>query len=291
MLSGFLCIDKPSGVTSRDVVDWVVRRVRPAKAGHAGTLDPLASGVLVVCVGAATRLMEYVQQRPKSYRGVFLLGQTSTTEDVEGQVQLLPAAPIPAREQLERAAAALTGRIMQRPPAYSALKVAGKRAYDLARRGQPVDLAPRPIDIYELRVLRYDYPELELQTLCGAGTYVRTLGRDLAKAAGTDAVMASLVRMAVGEFRLADALPADKIALADLTAWLQPLERAVAHLPSVSLTPAQAQRLRFGQCVPLSPEPPGPTAAGLDGDGKLVAILERQPAGAWHAERAFLPGA
>src|SRR5580692_3948023 len=133
--SGLLNVLKPGGMTSRAVVDRVQRLVRPAKAGHAGTLDPLATGVLVVGIGFGTRLIEYVQRMPKRYRGTFLFGRQSPTEDVEGEIELLVDPPIPSRAAIEQAALLLTGEILQRPPSFSALKVAGQRAYDLARAG------------------------------------------------------------------------------------------------------------------------------------------------------------
>ena len=151
LASGLLNVDKPAGMTSRDAVDLVQRLARPAKVGHAGTLDPLATGVLVICVGAATRLIEYVQRMPKRYVGTFLLGRSSTTEDIEGQVTLLSDPPIPAAAQIEAATEKFVGSLLQRPPAFSALKVAGKRAYDLARRGEAVELKPRPVEVYALK--------------------------------------------------------------------------------------------------------------------------------------------
>src|SRR5262245_62072249 len=147
---GLLHVNKPSGITSRRVVDQVQALVRPAKAGHAGTLDPLASGVLVVCVGAATRLIDYVPQAAKRYTATFLFGRASDTEDIEGIVTVLAAPSVPTRVEVERAAQQFVGNIQQRPPAFSALKVAGRRAYDLARAGQSVKLAPRPVTVYRL---------------------------------------------------------------------------------------------------------------------------------------------
>ncbi len=151
-VSGLLNINKPGGMTSRDAVDLVQRLARPAKVGHAGTLDPLATGVLVLCVGAATRLIEYVQRMPKRYTGTFLLGRHSPTEDCDGEVTMLVDPPIPTLGQVEAAVKQFVGRLMQRPPAYSALKVAGRRAYDLARRGEDVQLQPRPIEVHSLAV-------------------------------------------------------------------------------------------------------------------------------------------
>jgi len=140
MRCGILNVNKPTGETSRHVVDTVHRLVRPAKAGHAGTLDPLAAGVLLVAVGPATRLIKYLQRMPKQYKGTFLLGRESTTEDITGEVVELDDPPVPSMEKIAATAEKLLGRVEQRPPAFSALKVAGKRAYDLARKGKPVDL-------------------------------------------------------------------------------------------------------------------------------------------------------
>jgi len=152
VLYGILNLNKPAGVTSRRVVDDVQRLVRPAKVGHAGTLDPLATGVLVVCTGAATRLIEYVQQMPKSYTGTFLLGRQSPTEDVDGEVTELDSPPVPSWPEIEAAVRAFEGRIEQRPPAFSALKVGGRRAYDLARRGKSVELKSRPVTIHRISI-------------------------------------------------------------------------------------------------------------------------------------------
>ncbi|NOY30442.1 MAG: tRNA pseudouridine(55) synthase TruB, partial [Planctomycetes bacterium] len=184
---GILNLNKPIGWTSRDAVNRVQRLVRPAKAGHAGTLDPLATGVLVVCIGPATRLISYVQAMPKVYQATFLLGRTSDSDDIETEVRELASPPQPSREEIESKLPDFLGEIQQRPPAYSALKVNGQRAYKLAREGLAVQLEPRPVEIYELRVTGYNYPELKINLRCGSGTYVRSLGRDLAEALGTGA--------------------------------------------------------------------------------------------------------
>ncbi|MFZ5832304.1 MAG: tRNA pseudouridine(55) synthase TruB [Planctomycetota bacterium] len=246
---GLLNVSKPPDVTSRKVVDLVARLVRPAKAGHAGTLDPLATGVLVVCVGPATRLIEYVQRLPKRYRATFLLGRYSPTEDVEGEVVELPNPPVPSLPEVVEAAAKLTGEILQRPPAFSALKVQGRRAYDLARKGQAVDLQPRPVTVYSLTVVEYDYPRLVLDVECTGGTYVRSLGRDLADSLGSAAVMAELVRTAIGAFRIEDALNPQGLTEERLVAHLLPPLRAVETLPHVVLSTELAARLRRGMRI------------------------------------------
>jgi len=285
-LSGVVHVDKPAGVTSRDVVNVVQNLVRPARTGHAGTLDPLATGVLVICVGAATRLIDYVQREPKNYRATFQFGQSSPTEDTEGEITLLPDAPEPTRAAIIAAAARLTGEIQQRPPAYSALWVGGRRSYDLARAGREVELAPRAIMIHSIDVVAYEYPELTLDIRCGSGTYIRSLGRDLAETLGTAAVMSSLVRTAIGPFQLADAWPCDQLQKENRASWLRPMQTAVTSLPVVTLTPEQISTIAHGQFVPLdSPAHAGDSdLAAFDAAGQLVAILKPRGAGLYGAK-------
>jgi tRNA pseudouridine55 synthase len=276
-MHGLLNLHKPSGVTSRWVVDRVQRLVRPERAGHAGTLDPLASGVLVVAVGWATRLIEHVQRMPKRYTGTFLLGRSSPTEDIDGEVTLLADAQQPTPEQLGKAVRAHTGVIQQRPPAYSAVKVAGRRAYDLARRGREVDLAPRPVEVYRLRVARYEYPELVLDVECGSGTYVRSLGRDIARWLGTEAVMSALVRTAVGDFWLNDAHDLAALSPETLAAWLSPSALAVHGVPRIDVTDDEAVRLRQGQMISRQAKCEAAEWAAFDSRGRLVALLQPRP--------------
>jgi tRNA pseudouridine55 synthase len=261
---------------------------------------------LVVAVGQATRLIHYVQQMPKQYEAVFLLGRDSPTEDVEGPVVELADSIIPAREALDQAAAELTGTIMQRPPAYSALKVAGRRAYDLARRGETVELEPRPVTIYRLAVTHYDYPEFRLAIECSAGTYVRTLGRDLAQRAGTLAVMSALVRTAVGVFTLAGTISSDEITQQRLPELIQNPLVAFAGWPRLILDEAEIARIARGQTIhrsvavagDLAPANRGISqeALAIDSAGTLLAVLEHVAAGsgsetdAWHPRLTFVAG-
>jgi tRNA pseudouridine55 synthase len=270
---GLLNVDKSPGWTSRDAVNRVARLVRPAKAGHAGTLDPLATGVLVVCVGRATRLVEYVQQQPKRYEAAFLLGRRSETDDVEGHVEELDAPIVPTRDQLDAALSRFVGEIEQRPPAYSAVKIGGKRAYRLAREGRPVAPPPRKVRVYELAILSYDYPTLELEILCGSGTYVRSLGRDLAAAVGTSAVMHQLCRTAVGVFKLDSAVRLDGLEAADLERSLLPAAAAVAHLPRLALSDTEIESVRHGRFLTRQDNPPSGELAAFDAKGQLIAIL------------------
>lgn len=273
-LAGILNIYKPQGLTSRDVVNQIQGLVRPLKVGHAGTLDPLATGVLVVCVGPATRLIEYIQRMPKEYVGTFLLGRTSPTEDTDGPVTELENPTIPSREAVETAARRMLGPIFQRPPAYSALKVEGRRAYELARQGQPVELKPRPVTIYRLDVLSYNYPELVLRIRCSSGTYARAVGRDLAAALGTSAVMSALERTAIGPFRSKYALRPEQLRPDTWDLHLLPCTWAVEGLPTIRLRPAEVQRVRQGQTIyRILRRNTAKEFAAIDRKGQLVAIL------------------
>jgi tRNA pseudouridine55 synthase len=282
---GILNVDKPAGWTSRDVVNRIEGLVRPAKCGHAGTLDPLATGVLVVCVGRATRLIQYVQQLPKHYRGTFLLGRRSVTDDTEGDVEIVSGAVEPMREAIAATLPQFVGDVEQRPPAHSAIKISGRRAYDLARAGQLVELPPRTVTIHRLEIRRYEYPELELEIECGSGTYVRSLGRDLAAALGTSAVMSALVRTAIGDFCLKEAVPLDELTAEIVISHLQPALAAVAALPRVELTERELAEIRHGRPIAKPKvEAVSPSAewTAIDAAGELAAILtEKQPGQLW----------
>jgi len=270
---GLLNINKPSGVTSRDVVNRVQRMVRGVKVGHAGTLDPLATGVLVVALGPATRLVEYVQRMPKTYLGTFWLGRTSDTEDIDGQVVELDGPPQPTAGEIEAVLPRFLGTINQLPPAFSALKVRGRRAYDLARRGVAVELQPRPIEIHRLTLVRYEYPELQLEVCCGSGTYVRSLGRDLAQALGTAAVMSALVRTAVGDFRIEEACLLDDLETGTFERHLLPPARAVAQLPAVQLADDEIGRIANGLPVANRWDTDAVEIAAFDAQNRLLALL------------------
>ena len=272
-LFGLLNVDKPAGLTSRDVVNRVQRIARGAKVGHAGTLDPLATGVLVLGLGPATRLVEYVQRMKKVYRGTFLFGRTSDTEDIQGTVVQLDDAPRPSRQQVEAALPQLIGTIQQMPPAFSALKVGGRRAYDLARRGQTVELKPRPVQVYSIRLLAYEYPELHLEITCGSGTYIRSLGRDLAEALGTGAVMSALERTAIGEFQLDNACRLDNLDEETLIDRLLPPRLAVSRLATVELDDDQIGRIMHGLAIENRWQCDGDEVAAVNRTGQLVAIL------------------
>ncbi len=286
---GVLIVDKPAGVTSRDVVDRIERLVRPAKAGHAGTLDPLATGVLVICVGQATRLIRFVQQMRKQYQATFLLGRQSETDDIEKDVIAIPDAVEPTRALLDHVLPRFVGEIQQRPPAHSAIKIAGRRAYKLARKGADFELAARTVTIHQIDVRRYEYPELELAIECGSGTYIRALGRDIAATLGTAAVMSALERTAIGSFHVQQSIAIEHLSLETLMQNLRPGLTAVPHLPSLKLTEAQRIEIRHGRPIatPIgeantSPSPIGSDWAAINAAGELSGILrEKLPGQLW----------
>ena len=260
---GLLVLDKPGGVTSRDAVNAALRWFpRGTRMGHTGTLDPLATGVLVLCLGAATRLTEYVQRMGKTYRAGVRLGARSDTDDADGVVTAVESAA-PDAATVTACLAGFVGEIDQTPPAYSAAKVAGRRAYDLARQGQDVDLRPRRVHVYGIDVLRYDYPQLELEVRCGKGTYIRSLARDLGERLGCGALIQTLRRTRVGPFTTDDAVPMDADAATARTR-LRPVEEAVAELPRVVLSDDKTRRLCQGQAVPCD-------EMGADVEGVVAA--------------------
>ena len=285
---GILNINKPAGCTSRDVVNRVQRLVRPAKVGHAGTLDPLATGVLIVAVGPATRLIQYCHRLPKSYRATFLLGRRSASDDVESEIELLDDVPEPNQAEVEAALPSFMGAIQQVPPAFAAVKVGGQRAYKLARRGEKVELTPRVVTIHSLRIVRYDYPEIVLDVECSSGTYIRSLGRDLAERLGTAAVMSELERTANGSLQLATAVHLEQLEDSLEEVLLSP-RHLVETLECVELDQEEIQALHHGREIAMQPErmPAGRTeqatdaeeVVGLDQGGRIVAILREASPG------------
>jgi tRNA pseudouridine55 synthase len=274
VLHGFLNLNKPPGVTSRAVVDAVALPLKKLKlkVGHAGTLDPLASGVLVVAVGSATRLIENVQRLPKAYRTTALLGATSDTLDADGTIVETPAPRIPSESEIRAALTSQIGTVLQTPPQFSALRVAGRRAYDLARAGQTVDLAPRPVRIDRIDLLRYAWPELDLIVDCGSGTYIRSVVRDLGETLGCGALIDVLERTRIGPFLLADAITPEGLTLDRIARALRPETDAIAELPKVTASAAEAAAIAHGRAI-LAPEglTAGPVAI-LTAKGDLLAM-------------------
>jgi tRNA pseudouridine55 synthase len=249
-MDGLLIIDKPQGLTSHDVVARVRRTTQTRQIGHAGTLDPMATGVLVLCVGKATRLSEYLLGEDKAYTGLIKLGQRTNTDDAEGEVIETRLVPEILPQQLEAVRQKFVGEIAQVPPQFSAIKRAGQRAYALARKGENVALAARPVHIYTLRVEQTAPDQLEIFVECGSGTYIRALARDIGAALGCGGHLVALRRMRIGTLSLDDALP-----LAQIDQWQQhllPMDRAVSHFAAVALDEQQAQDFGMGRYVDVS---------------------------------------
>jgi tRNA pseudouridine55 synthase len=275
MISGILLIDKPEGVTSFEVVRRARRALQIKKIGHLGTLDPLATGLLPLCLNEATKLVPYLMPEPKTYRARVRLGVTTDTQDAAGKV-VAQSDTLPPPEQVRRAAAGLIGELTQVPPSYSAVHAGGERAYRRARRGEAVELAPRPVTVYELEVEEVALPEFTFTVRCSQGTYVRTLAHDLGQALGCGAHLAALRRLAVGSLRVEAALPLDQLPELppeELASRIIPLADCLAGLPEVQVVPEDARRLCQGQflALPGVDLPPGEQVRVLL-DAELVAV-------------------
>ncbi|MBA2701703.1 MAG: tRNA pseudouridine(55) synthase TruB, partial [Chloroflexi bacterium] len=267
-LDGILVVDKPIGPTSHDVVALVRRLAATKRVGHGGTLDPFASGVLPIFLGRATRVVEFHLIGRKAYRATVCFGASSATDDLEGE-RTPAAGPAPDRAAVEAALAGLTGTIRQRPPAYSAIKVGGRRAYALARAGETVSLTEREVTIDELRLESWegtepDRPIAGLEVVCSAGTYIRSLARDLGERVGSAAYLGALRRTAAGSFREDEALPLDRIREAategppGLARLLLPVDAGLDRFPEVPLSANEAAAVSRGQFVrPTSGFPAG----------------------------------
>jgi tRNA pseudouridine55 synthase len=288
MLHGFLCIDKPAGMTSHDVVAHIRRAAQQKRVGHAGTLDPAATGVLVVALGNATRLIEYVQDATsKRYLATVQLGATTATDDAEGAVLTTAEVPPWSREEIERVLERFRGPIMQVPPMYSALHHQGRRLHELAREGIVVERAARPVTIEQLELLDWADARLMLDIMCSKGTYIRSLARDLGEALGCGAHLQALRRTAVGAFTIDNAAPLElleKDRLSIMSNLLSP-ESAVTDWPAIALDTEAARQVRNGLAIRI---------IGVDGDrarahgpeGELLALLLR--AGKlWKPEKVF----
>jgi tRNA pseudouridine55 synthase len=247
-----LNLNKPTDITSRDAVNRIQRLIRPVKCGHAGTLDPMATGVLLVCVGQATRMVSLLQELPKTYVSRFQLAVTSDTDDSSGK--MTPANPpvVPLSEvEVRRALSAQTGIIPQVPPLYSAVHVDGQRAYRLARAGKTPVLKPKPVVIHELELMRYEWPYLDLRIVCGSGTYIRSIARDLGKDLGCGGLMTALRRTAIGGFNLETAVDPDFATVDAVASCVIPAVTIVSHLPQHRCSSAQADDVGTGKPIPL----------------------------------------
>ncbi len=290
-LDGILVVDKPIGPTSHDVVGLVRRLAATKRVGHGGTLDPFASGVLPLFLGRGTRIVEFHLADRKRYRATVCFGASSSTDDLEGELTPSPG-PAPTRDQVEAGLAGLSGPISQRPPAYSAIKVGGRRAYAMARAGETVTLAEREVTIHELALVSWDGSDADrpiavLDVECSAGTYIRALARDLGEQLGSAAYLGALRRTAAGPFPERDAIPLDTVraAAADdpaaMVSLLRPIDTGLERFPDVILTPAELDSVARGQFIrPAAGFVPGAERYRLRApDGALAAVAAEAPHG------------
>lgn len=288
---GFLNVAKPAGLTSHDVVARIRRLVgRKVKTGHAGTLDPAATGVLPIALGQANRLIPYLSESHKGYRAGVCLGITTTTEDAEGEVvQQKPVAPLD-EALVEQVLQSFRGDIMQVPPMYSALHHQGKRLYELAREGKTVAREPRPVTIAQLTLLHLtqESPHMTLDVVCSKGTYIRSLARDIGEALGCGAHLLWLERTSVGPFTLDTAIPLETLMDQPdtLTNHLLPPEIAVLDWYQVTLDDTQSKLVRNGQQIPLAIPENHHVVRAHQPDGSLLALLRRKGE-VWQPERVF----
>lgn len=282
-MDGVLNVNKPSGITSHDVIDHLRRASGQKEIGHAGTLDPLAEGVLVCCLGRATRLVPYIQPLTKHYRGTILFGKTTDTQDADGQVLEVKPASHLTLEQVREIAKQFVGRIWQVPPMYSALRVEGRKLHELAREGKEVERKPRPITVYRFEILDFtpgEFPTARFEIECSSGTYVRTIAHDMGQIAGVGAHLIQLTRTAVGHFRLEESLPLEHFTDAETVrnALIPPIE-AVRHLPRWKPAPPALERLLHGNFVQAEHPlwTPGSFVVVTEDDDKIAMIARWLP--------------
>ncbi len=271
-MNGIVIVDKPQGWTSQDVTARLRRVYATRRIGHGGTLDPMATGVLPVFVGRATRGVEFFEHAEKTYDTVLLLGRTTDTQDVTGATLAEKAVHLSPAD-IEKVLPRFRGDILQVPPMYSALKVNGKKLYELARKGQEVERQPRPITVFELTNLGFDGTRLSLRVRCSKGTYIRTLCQDIGEALGCGGCMEALRRVRAGEYGIEDAVPLEKLLESETPErYLRSLDTMFAHCPAVTLTPNQEKRCRNGN--PFSSPLPQGTYRAYSQSGEFLMLAK-----------------
>lgn len=291
-VSGILVVDKPVGMTSHDVVQTVRNGTRLRRTGHTGTLDPRASGVLVVLVGPAVRLSEYVSASTKRYQATLQLGFTTATYDLEGEVTGRSPVDI-SYEEFEEALTGFVGEFEQKPPAYSAIKVGGVKAYDLARKGEEVDLEPRLINVSSIDLLDWNPPEAIIDVECSSGTYIRSLVHDLGEKLGCGATLTALRRTRNGQFTLREAVPLRKLQEAfqagDWYKYLIPAAEALGDWYTIELDETALDEVRHGHRIPATEEvEPDKWARAISQDSELVALMQYDAATReWQPRKVF----
>jgi tRNA pseudouridine55 synthase len=300
-ISGVLVVDKPVGLTSHDVVQVVRKGTNIRRAGHTGTLDPRASGVLVILVGPAVRLSEYVSASDKRYQAVVRLGAATDTYDADGRIVSTSPVDKITETQFEEALQSFVGEIEQVPPPYSAVKIKGRKAYEMARQGEEIDLAPRRIKVYSLDLLEWAPPEAVIDVYCSSGTYVRSLAHDLGEKLGCGAHLIGLRRTKSGRFTLRDAVPLRKLRESfedgNWYQYLIPAAEALSNWPAIELNDDELSAIRHGHrisadnCVDLDTGDPVTNVEmvrGVSEQGELVALLEFvTEANEWQPKKVF----
>ena len=289
VVSGILVVDKPVGLTSHDVVQITRRGTGIRRAGHTGTLDPRASGVLVVLIGPAVRLSEYVSASDKRYQATICLGSTTSSYDSEGTITGSASIGNLDEENFEEILHKFVGEIEQIPPAHSAVKVKGKKAYEMARKGEEVQLEPRKINVFSLELLEWAPPEVVIDVYCSSGTYVRSLANDLGESLGTGAHLVGLRRTKSGQFTLRDAVSLRRLRESfearDWYQFLIPASEALGDWPMVELNADEVEQVRHGHRIPADSEASG-WARGVTEQGDLVALIEVTD-GEWQPRKVF----
>jgi len=282
-------------MTSHDVVQAIRNGTGLRRAGHTGTLDPRASGVLVILVGPAVRLSEYVSASDKRYQAIIRMGSTTDTFDADGRFTRAEQPINVTEKQFEETLKTFIGEIEQTPPPYSAVKVQGRKAYEMARQGEPVDLAPRKITVHHLEVLEWAPPEVVVDVHCSSGTYVRSLANDLGEKLGTGAYLVGLRRTKSGRFSLRDAVPLRKLQesfnAGDWYQYLIPAAEALGDWPAVELNPDDVEGIRHGHRVKAGPDAQPGMVRGVSTQGELVALMElvtgEDNVSAWQPRKVF----
>ncbi|MFC1632523.1 tRNA pseudouridine(55) synthase TruB [Patescibacteria group bacterium] len=273
-MDGFLIINKQKDWTSHDVVAKLRSITSLRKIGHTGTLDPFATGVLVVGIGKATKLFEFLTGDTKEYLATFKLGATSDTDDKTGTVTISPDAQKIIREDLELAILKFTGKIKQTPPQYSAIKVNGKKMYELARKGETTKVKPRVVEVLEFEVLRYRYPKLKVRLKVSSGTYIRSLARDLGEELGVGGYVEKLERTTVGNWHIDQSVKLKRLNKNNWAKYLQPVEAVLDNFELIKVSSEEANDLRLGKKIEYSHEDSSKKLAVIDPEEKLVAIAE-----------------
>jgi tRNA pseudouridine55 synthase len=295
-MDGILNIHKATGMTSHDVVARVRKLLKQKRVGHAGTLDPAASGVLPICVGQGTRVAEYLSESGKEYRATIIFGIETETYDAEGQITRTASTDTLKRSEIEQALERFLGPQMQVPPRYSAIKIQGQAAYKRARAGEELALAARPIEFFRLEIIDWQTPVLILDVACSKGTYIRSLAYDLGQAVGCGAHLGGLVRTRSGPFGLQESITLEELATAceqgESARYAQPADRALAQYPALHLSAEEELRVRHGNTFDYEiPEIARSLARVYNPEGNFIAIAQWDTASQkWQPTKVFVAG-